>query len=218
MKKLFFVAIAAVALVFTACNEKKEAPVVQEEPVAEEETVYTVDSLSALINAENPDTAAISSFMTGVQSQIESLKSIDPTKAQEYLTQVQQFLKDNADKIKAVVGTGAIATAIDKVSNFKAEDLLNAATDAATDKAEGVVGDAKDKAEDLAGDAKAKVEDAAADAKAKVEDAAADAKAKVEDAAADAKAKANDAVKDAKAEAGKAVDKAAGDAKKALGL
>ena len=93
MKKIFFVAIAAVALVFTGCKNETPAPVVDEEPVAEEVNEFTVDSLATLINAETPDTAAISSFMTGVQSQIESLKSIDPTKAQEYLAQVQQFLK-----------------------------------------------------------------------------------------------------------------------------
>ena len=36
MKKIFFVAIAAVALVFTGCKNETPAPVVDEEPVAEE--------------------------------------------------------------------------------------------------------------------------------------------------------------------------------------
>ena len=179
MKKIFFVAIAAVALVFTGCKNETPAPVVDEEPVAEEVNEFTVDSLATLINAETPDTAAISSFMTGVQSQIESLKSIDPTKAQEYLAQVQQFLKDNADKIKAVVGTGTLATVIDQVKDFKAEDLLGAAKDAATDKAEEVVGDAKAKAEEAVGDAKAKANEAIDKAKDDANKAIDDAKSKV---------------------------------------
>ena len=202
MKKIFFVAIAAVALVFTGCKNETPAPVVDEEPVAEEVNEFTVDSLATLINAETPDTAAISSFMTGVQSQIESLKSIDPTKAQEYLAQVQQFLKDNADKIKAVVGTGTLATVIDQIKDFKAEDLLGAAKDAATDKAEEVVGEAKDKAEEVVGDAKDKAEEVVGDAKAKAEEAVGDAKAKANEAIDKAKDDANKAIDDAKSKVG----------------
>lgn len=198
MKKIFFVAIAAVALVFTGCKNETKAPVVEDEPVAEEVTEFTVDSLATLINAETPDTTAISSFMEGVQSQIESLKSIDPTKAQEYLAQVQQFLKDNADKIKAVVGTGALAGVIDQVNNLKPESLLEAAKDAVTDKAEEAVDAAKDKAEEAVDAAKDKAEEVVNDAK----EAVGDAKAKAGEAVDAAKDKANEAIDDAKSKVG----------------
>ena len=69
MKKLFFVAMAAVAMTFTACDTKKpEAtpdPTPQEEAVAE---VAYADSLTAALEAK--DAGKIEQFLTEIQEKV----------------------------------------------------------------------------------------------------------------------------------------------------
>ncbi len=197
MKKLFFVAMAAVAMTFTAC--KNEAPAPAPEPETPEVELVSTDSIAAVIEAA--DSTQLSSLLTEAQAKIEELTKIDPAKAKDYLAAIQTLLKENADKIKAFAGTGAVASVIDAVNNLPAievPDVAAAAEEAADKAAEGV----KDAAE--------AVQDAAAE---KVEDA----KAAVNDAANAAVDKANE-VKDAAAEkAAGAIDDAANKLKGAIG-
>ena len=197
MKKLFFVAMAAVAMTFTAC--KNEAPAPAPEPETPEVELVSTDSIAAVIEAA--DSTQLSSLLTEAQVKIEELTKIDPAKAKDYLAAIQTLLKENADKIKAFAGTGAVASVIDAVNNLPAievPDVAAAAEEAADKAAEGV----KDAAE--------AVQDAAAE---KVEDA----KAAVNDAANAAVDKANE-VKDAAAEkAAGAIDDAANKLKGAIG-
>lgn len=199
MKKFFLLAMAAVAMTFTACKNEPAAPAQPEEPQAEEVVLIETDSIAKVIEAA--DSTQLSSLLTTVQEQIESLKNTDPAKAKEYLATIQNFLKENADKIKAFAGTGAVASVIDAVNNLPAievPDVAAAAEEAADKAAEGV----KDAAE--------AVQDAATE---KVEDA----KAAVNDAANAAVDKANE-VKDAAAEkAAGAIDDAANKLKGAIG-
>ena len=198
MKKLFFVAMAAVAMTFTACKNEAPAPTNPEPETSEVELVPT-DSIAAVIEAA--DSTQLSSLLTEAQAKIEELKNIDPAKAKGYLAAIQALLKENADKIKEFAGTGAVASVIDAVNNLPAievPDVAAAAEEAADKAAEGV----KDAAE--------AVQDAAAE---KVEDA----KAAVNDAANAAVDKANE-VKDAAAEkAAGAIDDAANKLKGAIG-
>ena len=197
MKKLFFVAMAAVAMTFTAC--KNEAPAPAPEPETPEVELVSTDSIAAVIEAA--DSTQLSSLLTEAQAKIEELTKIDPAKAKDYLAAIQTLLKENADKIKAFAGTGAVASVIDAVNNLPAievPDVAAAAEEAADKAAEGV----KDAAE--------AVQDAATE---KVEDA----KAAVNDAANAAVDKANE-VKDAAAEkAAGAIDDAANKLKGAIG-
>ena len=197
MKKLFFVAMAAVAMTFTAC--KNEAPAPAPEPETPEVELVSTDSIAAVIEAA--DSTQLSSLLTEAQAKIEELTKIDPAKAKDYLAAIQTLLKENADKIKAFAGTGAVASVIDAVNNLPAievPDVASAAEEAAENAAEGV----KDAAE--------AVQDAAAE---KIEDA----KATVNDAANAAVDKANE-MKDAAAEkAAGAIDDAANKLKGALG-
>ena len=130
--------------------------------------------------------------------------------AKEYLGKVQGFLKENADKIKAVIGdNAAISSLVDGISNLPSEsvDALMGAGDAL--KALGI--DATAKAADAVEGAVEGAKDAVEGAK----DAAVDAVKDAKDAAVN---KANEAVEGAKEKAGEAIDKAASDAKKKLGL
>ncbi len=184
MKKLFFVAMAAVAMTFTACNDKP-APAPAPEEEAPEVEVVSTDSIAAVIEAA--DSTQLSALLTEAQSKIDELKNIDPAKAKEYLAAIQNLLKENAEKIKAFAGTGAVATLVDAVTNLPeievpdvaaaAEEAVENAGDAVKDAADGAVENAKDAAADAAQAATDKVEevkDAAADKAAEAVDNAAD--------------------------------------------
>ena len=198
MKKLFFVAMAAVAMTFTACKNEAPAPA-PEEPETPEVELVSTDSIAAVIEAA--DSTQLSTLLTEAQAKIQELTNIDPAKAKDYLAAIQTLLKENADKIKAFAGTGAVASVIDAVNNLPAievPDVASAAEEAAENAAEGV----KDAAE--------AVQDAAAE---KIEDA----KSAVNDAANAAVDKANE-MKDAAAEkAAGAIDDAANKLKGAIG-
>ena len=184
MKKLFFVAMAAVAMTFTACQDKPAPAPAPEEETPEVELVST-DSIAAVIEAA--DSTQLSTLLTEAQSKIEELKNIDPAKAKEYLAAIQNLLKENAEKIKAFAGTGAVATLVDAVNNLPAievpdvaaaaEEAVENAGDAVKDATEGAVEDVKEAAGDAAQAAADKVEevkDAAADKAAEAVDNAAD--------------------------------------------
>ena len=190
--------MAAVAMTFTACK-KEAAPAPVPEPETPEVELVSTDSIAAVIEAA--DSTQLSTLLTEAQAKIQELTNIDPAKAKDYLAAIQTLLKENADKIKAFAGTGAVASVIDAVNNLPAievPDVASAAEEAAENAAEGV----KDAAE--------AVQDAAAE---KIEDA----KSAVNDAANAAVDKANE-MKDAAAEkAAGAIDDAANKLKGAIG-
>lgn len=196
MKKLFFVAMAAAAMTFTACTTDKPAPAntENEQDSAKVELVST-DSIASVIEAA--DSTQLSALLTDAQSKIEQLKAIDPAKAKEYLASLQALLKENAEKIKAFAGTGAVATVIDAVNSLPEIEVPNVA-DAAAEAVEGAAEDVKDAAEGTVNDAKEAVDN--------VKEAAGEAAQNVKDAAAE---KVSNAAEKVEAAKDAAVDKAA---------
>ena len=110
--------------------------------------------------------------------------------AKACVTKLQAFLKENAEKVKSVVGDNAAAqAAVDALISIDAEDGLA-----------GLIGELENKA--------AEVKDSTAQAVQNAADAAQDA----------AKQKVEETKEAAKQKAGQAIDNAASDAKKKLGL
>lgn len=188
MKKFFFIAMAAVAMTFTACTDKP-APAPEPEPEPEVEFV-AVDSIASVIEAA--DSTQLSTLLTDAQAKIEEMTKIDPAKAKEYLAALQNLLKENAEKIKAFAGTGAVASVIDAVTNLPEIEVPDVA-DAAAEAVEGAVEGAQEAATEAVDGAKEAVGDAAAAAQDAVEGAVEDA----QDAAAGAVDAAADKVKGA---------------------
>ena len=188
MKKFFFIAMAAVAMTFTACTDKPTPPpVVEDEPEVE---FVGVDSIASVIEAA--DSTQLSALLTEAQAKIEEMTKIDPAKAKEYLAALQNLLKENAEKIKAFAGTGAVASVIDAVANLPEIEVPDVA-DAAAEAVEGAVEGAQEAAAEAVDGAKETVGDAAAAAQDAVEGAVEDA----QDAAAGAVDAAADKVKGA---------------------
>ena len=121
---------------------------------------------------------------------VTSVVKNNPEVAKEYVVKVQTFLKENADKVKALVGdNAAVAAALSAVTDIEPANVVNGLLEQ--------VGDAATEAKDAAVDA---------------------ANQKVEEAKQAAEEKANEAKEAAKQKANEAIDNAAASAKSKLGL
>ena len=205
MKKILF-AVAAVAFTFASCGNKTQAPVEaavdSTEVVAQEANAAAdeaVANLTELLNGK--DVNKFQEALDAIKAKAAELVAVNPEIAKEYVAKVQNFLKENADKVKAFVGdNAAVNAAVSALTAVSADEVvsgfMSAVGDAATNAAEGAK-EAVDGAVDNAKDAANK---AVEDAKAVTED------------------KVKEAVKDAKEKGAVAIDDAAAAAKKKLGL
>ena len=173
MKKLFFVALAAVAMTFTACKNDKPAT---DQPQPQENTevaeVNYTDSLNAALEAK--DASKIEQFVNDIK---EKVAGVDAAKFAPQLEAVQNWLKENTDKVKEVLGDkfGAI---VDPVANFDLKSIAGEATEGV----ENAVEDVKNAGEEVVEGAKSAVEDVKATGEQVVEDAKASVEKTVEDA------------------------------------
>ncbi len=177
MKKIFLAVMAVAAISFTSCGNKTQ----QAEAVVD--SVAIVDSLAseaanASISAlteqlEAGDANKLQEVLTTVKEKIASLIKENPEIAKEYVAKVQNFLKENADKVKAIVGdNAAIAAAVSAITDVEPANvvsgLLESVGDAATaakDSAASAVNEEVDAAKAKAGEA---IDDAANAAKEKL--------------------------------------------------
>lgn len=205
MKKIVFAVMAMVAIGFTACGNKTQQAEVAVDSAAIVDSLASaaaqtdIDAINALLNGG--DATKLQEALTAVKEKIATLIKENPEVAKEYVAKVQDFLKENSDKVKAIVGDNvAAATALSAVTETAPADIVNGFLN--------TVGEAATDAKDAAVDAANNVKDAAVDAANQKVD---EAKKAVED-------KANEAKDAAKQKANDAIDNAAKDVKKGLGL
>ena len=198
-------ALAAAAITLSSCGNKTNVPneseIVDSTEVALNEANTAADEVIAQLtqNIEAKDASALQNALEAVKAKVSEFLTKNPEIAKEYLAKVQNFLKENTDKIKAVVGdNAAVASLVDGIANIPSEsvDALTGAGDAL--KALGI--DLTQQAGDAVEGAKDAVEGAATDAKESAEK------------------KADELTDEVKKNIGDAVDKASADAKKKLGL
>ena len=194
MKKIVLAVMAVAAIGFTAsCGNKTQQgeavdSVAIVDSLASAAAQGDIDAISGLLNGG--DATKLQEALAAVKEKIATLIKENPDVAKEYVAKVQTFLKDNADKVKAVVGdNAAAATALSAITETAPADIVNGFLSS--------VGEAATDAKDAAVDAANKKVD---EAKQAVED------------------KANEAKDAAKQKANDAIDNAAKDVKKGLGL
>jgi len=193
MKKVFFAVMAMVAVGLTSCGNKTQqgeavdsAAVI--EAAADEAATGTLAELTSELEAG--DASRLQQTLESIKAKVAELIKNNPEVAKQYVAKVQDFLKENADKVKALVGdNAAVAAAVSAITEAEPESivsgLLQQAGDAVTEAKDSVVSAAQQKVDDAKDAAQQKAEEA------------------------------KDA---AKQKAGEAVDAAADKAKKALGL
>ena len=191
-------AVAAVAFTMTSCNNKANTPPVEEVAVDSvalltEEGVQAADEVIAKIaeNIEAKDAGAIQAAIETVKAKAAEFLAKNPEVAKEYLAKVQNYLKENAEAVKAAVGNNAAVSAlVSTLADSPVDDVMSTISSA--------LGTGVDKVQDAAGATKEAIEDAAAKGKEAVENAAEKGKEAL-----------NDAKEKVKEEAGKKVDEAA---------
>ena len=204
MKKIIFAVLAMVAIGFSACgNKTQKAEAIDSaavlDSIASEVAQEDINAISALF--ENGDVAKLQEALATVKEKIASLIKENPELAKEYVVKVQDFLKENADKVKALAGDSeAAVAAVAAVTEVDPEAVVKGLLE-------------------QVGDAATEVKDAAVDAaNQQVEDAKNAANQKVEETKAAAEKQIEDQKNAAKQKTGEAIDNAANKTKKALGL
>ena len=204
MKKIIFAVLAMVAIGFSACgNKTQQAEAIDSaavlDSIASEVAQEDINAISALF--ENGDVAKLQEALATVKEKIASLIKENPELAKEYVIKVQDFLKENADKVKALAGDSeAAVAAVAAVTEVDPEAVVKGLLE-------------------QVGDAATEVKDAAVDAaNQQVEDAKNAANQRVEETKAAAEKQIEDQKNATKQKTGEAIDNAANKTKKALGL
>ena len=195
MKKILLAVMAVAAIGFTSCGNKTQQAnaeavdsVAIVDSIAQGAAQETIDALSADLEAN--DASKLQATLESIKAKIAEIVKNNPEVAKEYVVKVQTFLKENADKVKALVGdNAAVAAALSAVTDIEPANVVNGLLEQ--------VGDAATEAKDAAVDA---------------------ANQKVEEAKQAAEEKATEAKEAAKEKASEAIDNAAASAKSKLGL
>lgn len=198
MKKIVLAVMAMAAIGFTSCqNKQQQAPA--DDQTAVESAAIDVESAISEVTAqlseqiEAQDAGKLQEVLASVQEKVVTFLKTNPEIAKQYLTKVQDFLKENADKIKAFAGDNqAVQSAVDALTVAPAENIVDGLMQ--------VVGGAQEAGQEAIDAAKQAGQDAVDAAKQAAED------------------KAKELKEDAKEAASEAVDAAANEAKKAIGL
>lgn len=201
MKKIFAIAIAAVAVAFASCGSKTNA---DPDALASDPT-SAAEQVVALLQEQikNADAEQIKAIGQTVSEKVaEFIAQGDNEAAQTYAGIISKFIDNNAEKLKEIGASATLSEALSAVVALPSNSAE--AAQAAADAAAGLAADQADAAQAAAAAA-------VSDAKQAVEDAA---KAQVDAAKAAADAK----VQEGRDAANKAIDDAAAAAKKQLGL
>ena len=191
MKKIILAVMAVVAIGFTAsCGNKTQ----QSEAV---DSVALIDSMATAFANEDintisglleaGDVAKLQEALAAVKEKIATLIKENPEVAKEYVEKVQVFLKENADKVKAVVGdseaaVAAVAAVTEVDPDAVVKGLIEQVGDAATEVKDAAVDAANQKVEEAKDAANQKVEETKAAAEQKIEEQKNAAKKKTSDA------------------------------------
>ncbi len=212
MKKVFLMAMAAIAFIFAGCENKKTSPNDNQADttiVMDESADATADSLTSELDTQlsQNNTDAIQATLTSLQNKYAELVASGKLEtAQAYVGKIQQFLNDNADRIKAAADNNpSIAALVTGIQN------LPTTAEATAEQAEEAV---KNNAKDMMKKAEHETNQAIDKAKQEATKATDKANAKMNE----AKDKAGKALDKSAEEANKKVNQARGQIRKGLGL
>lgn len=214
--------MAAVAVFFVSCGSKNAQQA--ENAEAETEEVISVEDATAELAAqlESGDVNKFQVALDEAKAKAAELLKENPEQAKEYLEGVQNYLKENTEKIKELAGDNElVSTAVNTLIETPAESIIsNLQTqigniqDAANEKAAEQQAAAEQKVEE----AKQAVENTANEAKAAAQQKVDDAKAAAQQKADETKQAAANQVNEAASKANEQINKGADKLLKSAGL
>lgn len=183
MKKILFAAVAVAAICFTSCGNKTQQAegeavdsVALIDSLSEEAVHESIDALSGVITAKDAD--KLKDILESCKAKALELVKENPELAKSYLVKLQNFLKENKEKISEFVSKSPAAqSAFDALISVDAESSFTNLVSAIEGKAVEVTDDAKAAAEAAVKEQTEKAKDAAKEqANKAIDDAAAKAK------------------------------------------
>lgn len=206
MRKLLFVAVAALTLGLASCSENAKT----------ENTDAVIEELKAQIEAGNSE--GVQTALEGAQAKIAELAANDPEAAKTYVAQVQEFINENKEQILAVVGENvATQTLVNTLVDTPAETVINVLT--AGQSVANTAENLKDSVEQAINNKAEEMKQGAEDAVKETVDAQVDAaKKQAADKVNEATQKANEKVNEAAEKTNKEMKDAANKALKSIGL
>lgn len=206
MRKLLFVAVAALTLGLASCSENAKT----------ENTDAVIEELKAQIEAGNSE--GVQTALEGAQAKIAELAANDPEAAKTYVAQVQEFINENKEQILAVVGENAATqTLVNTLVDTPAETVINVLT--AGQSVANTAENLKDSVEQAINNKAEEMKQGAEDAVKEAVDAQVDAaKKQAADKVNEATQKANEKVNEAAEKTNKEMKDAANKALKSIGL
>ncbi len=187
MRKYFVMMMAVCAIGFTSCgNKNAQAPAEETEAATSLDLSSVTSDLAAQLEAG--DAAKFQEALATVQAKVADLLQNNPEQAKQYLETIQNYLKENTEKITKLVGDNQIVnttistlveTPADNIlDNLKsvvgnAGDSVSAAANATVDAAKQAVQDKKEDVEQAIQNKKEEVEQAVENKKEEVKQAAA---------------------------------------------
>lgn len=206
MRKLLFVAVAALTLGLASCSENAKT----------ENTDAVIEELKAQIEAGNSE--GVQTALEGAQAKIAELAANDPEAAKTYVAQVQEFINENKEQILTVVGENvATQTLVNTLVDTPAETVINVLT--AGQSVANTAENLKDSVEQAINNKAEEMKQDAEDAVKEAVDAQVDAaKKQAADKVNEATQKANEKVNEAAEKTNKEMKDAANKALKSIGL
>ena len=140
MKKVLFFVMAVMAIGFASCGNKTQANAEASDSAivvnVEDEIAGTINVLKEYLDAQ--DANKLQEALAAVQAKIKEMITNDPEAAKQFVSQIQAFLKDNAEKIKTFAGdNAAVITSIDALTEAPAADARRGAPGKTFDTARG---------------------------------------------------------------------------------
>ena len=128
MKKILFVVMAVAAIGFTSCGNKTQQAEATDSVVVDTtaagQAQAAIDQIAEVVNTK--DATVLQEVLSNVKMQAANLVLDNPEAAKEYVAKVQEYLKENAEQIEAVVGENEAAlTALSALTDIDAEAVVN---------------------------------------------------------------------------------------------
>ena len=124
MKKIIFAVMAIAAIGFTSCgNKTQQAEAVDTVVVEDTLSQATVDQIAEVLEVK--DATVLQEVLVNVKNQAANLILDNPEEAKAYIAAVQTYLKENAEKVEAVIGDNEAAlTALSAIIDLDPENLV----------------------------------------------------------------------------------------------
>ena len=128
MKKIFVMIAVAMTVGLASCGNKNGAQASdQQDTEMASAADATIENATAEIAAqlEAGDASKLQQAIQAAKEKVQELLQDNPEMAKEYLTKVQNYLKETAERVKAVVGDNAVVqTAVSALTDMPVDNIL----------------------------------------------------------------------------------------------